>query len=52
MKHVILSEIKSERERQIAMHFTYMWNLNNKTNEYKKREIVSQIQKTSGERGR
>ena len=26
-----LSEIQSDRERQIAYDFTYMWNLKNKT---------------------
>ena len=30
---IILSEVKSARERQILHHITYMWNLKNRTNE-------------------
>ena len=31
---IILSEVKSERERQIPYDITYMWNLKYDTNEH------------------
>ena len=34
---------KSDRERQLLYVITYMWNLKNKANEYKKTEADSQI---------
>ena len=30
---IILSEVKSDRERQISYDITYIWNLKNSTNE-------------------
>ena len=30
---IILSEVKSEKERQISYNITYMWNLKYNTNE-------------------
>ena len=31
---IILSEVKSEKERQISYNITYMWNLKYNTNEH------------------
>ena len=43
---IILSEVKSERERQISYDIAYMQNLKNGTNEpIYKTEIESQMQK-------
>ena len=40
---IILSEVKSDRERQIPYDITYIWNLKNDTNELiYKAEIDSQ----------
>ena len=45
---IILSAIKSERERQIPYDIAYLWNLKYDTNEFiYKTEIDSQIQKTN-----
>ena len=38
---------KSDRERQILYVFTYMWNLNKKTNKYNERETDSQTLRTN-----
>ena len=42
LEHIILSEML-DRERQIAQHLTYMWNLRNKT-----KQKLTQIQTTNG----
>ena len=40
LEGIILSEIKSDRERQILYEIIYMWNLKNKTtSEYSKKKI-------------
>ena len=44
---IILSEVKSDRGRQILYVFTYMWNLKSKMNEYNKLETDSLIQGTN-----
>ena len=45
---VTLSEVKSERERQISYGITYMWNLKKGTNELiYKTEIELQMEKTN-----
>ena len=33
LEGIMLSEIKSDRERQMTYDFTYMWNLENKPNQ-------------------
>ena len=33
LEGIMLSEVKSDRERQIPYDFAYTWNLKNKTNE-------------------
>ena len=39
LEGIILSEIKSDRERQILYEIIYMWNLKNKTtSEYSKKK--------------
>ena len=35
---VLISEIKTVRERQIPYDFTHMWNLRNKTNKHGEKE--------------
>ena len=45
---IILSEVKSDREKQISYDMSYIWNLKNDTNELiYKVEIDSQTQKTN-----
>ena len=55
LKGIILSEIKSDRERQILYEIIYMWNLKNKTtSEYSKKnrftDIENKLVVTSGGR--
>ena len=52
LEGIILSEIKSDRERQILYEIIYMWNLKNKTtSEYskkKKKQVHRYREQTSG----
>ena len=48
LEGIMLSDVKSDRERQILCVFTYMWNLKNKQIEYSKTETDSDRRKTSG----
>jgi len=55
LKGIILSETKSDRERQILYEIIYMWNLKNKTtSEYSKKnrftDIENKLVVTSGGR--
>ena len=34
LENIILSEVKSDRKRQILYDITYMWNLKNNISEY------------------
>ena len=46
----MLSEIKSDRERQILYDISYMWNLKKKkkkTSEFSKKETDSQMRRTN-----
>ena len=43
LEGIMLSEVKSNTERQILHDIIYMWDLKNKMNEYNKTEIDSQI---------
>ena len=44
----MLSEIKSDRERQILYDISYMWNLKkNKTSEFSEKETDSQMRRTN-----
>ena len=45
---IILSEVKSDRERQILYDFTYMWNLKNKTNEKIKQKQIHRYREQMG----
>ena len=53
---IILSEVKSDKERQISYNIIYMWNQKNDTNEliYKTEtdsDIENKLMVTKGERG-
>ena len=45
LEGIMLSEISQRKTNTV--HFTYIWNLKNKTNEYNKTETDSQIQTTN-----
>ena len=49
LEGIMLSEIKSNREKQRPFNFTYMWNLKNnqKMNKHNKRETESEIKRTN-----